>query len=207
MTTSSAHKPFRQKNRIVFLWLFAAFVVTVMILGRPVLQETSPLHDLFEVCGFLLVLTGVFGRLWSILYIGNKKNASLITSGPYSVTRNPLYFFSMIAVTGAGLFYGSLALTAVLGVGTYFVFYYTAKREENYLRSLFGSQYKVYAQTVPLFWPDFGLFKSDKEVTFSTRALATTFRDAVFFVLLYPALELLEYLHVSDLVVALFHLP
>lgn len=205
--TSTVQRPFRQKKRIVFLWLFAAFVVSMMILGRPALSETSPSHDLFEVSGFLLVLIGVFGRLWSILYIGNKKNASLVTTGPYSVTRNPLYFFSTIAVTGAGLFYGSIALAAVLCVGSCAVFYYTAKREEKYLQSLFGARYGLYAETVPLFWPDFRLFKSDKEVTFSTRALATTFRDAVFFVLLYPALELLEYLHVHDLIVGLFQIP
>lgn len=207
MTTSRVQKPFRQKNRIVFLWLFAATVVSLMIMGRPALGETSPIHDLLEVAGFLLVLAGVFGRLWSILYIGNKKNASLVTTGPYSMTRNPLYFFSTIAVTGTGLFYGSLALAVALCAGSCIVFYYTAKREESYLRSLFGGQYGLYAETVPLFWPDFRLFKSNEEVTFSTRALATTFRDALFFVLLYPALEMLEYLHVEEIVVALFHLP
>jgi protein-S-isoprenylcysteine O-methyltransferase Ste14 len=207
MTTSAVQKPFRQKNRIIFLWLFAALVVAVMILGRPALSETSPIHEIFEVTGFLLVLTGVFGRLWSILYIGNKKNASLVATGPYSVTRHPLYFSSTIAVTGAGLFYGSIALAAALCVGSCAVFYYTAKREEKYLQGLFGTWYGLYAETVPLFWPDFRLFKSDKEVTFSTRALATTFRDAVFLVLLYPALELLEYLHVHNLIIGLFQLP
>lgn len=89
---TAVQKPFRQKNRITFLWLFAASVMIVMILCRPAISERSPIHDLFEVSGFLLVLTGVFGRLWSILYIGNKKNVSLVTTGPYSVTRNPLYF-------------------------------------------------------------------------------------------------------------------
>lgn len=204
---TAVQKPFRQKNRITFLWLFAASAMIVMILCRPAISERSPIHDLFEVSGFLLVLTGVFGRLWSILYIGNKKNASLVTTGPYSVTRNPLYFFSTIAVTGAGLYYGSIALAVALCAGSCIVFYYTAKREENDLRSLFGARYGLYAETVPFFWPDVRLFKSEKEVTFSTRPLGRTFRDAIFFVMLYPALELLEYFHVNEMTVTLFHLP
>jgi protein-S-isoprenylcysteine O-methyltransferase Ste14 len=35
-------------------------------------------------------------RLWCSLYISGYKNSQLITSGPYSLCRNPLYFFSFV---------------------------------------------------------------------------------------------------------------
>jgi len=56
-------------------------------------------HEIFGSClffaGTLLAGVAVTGRAWSLMYISGKKNASLVTVGPYSLCRNPLYFFSI----------------------------------------------------------------------------------------------------------------
>src|SRR5438874_6144411 len=57
----------------------------------------------WEVVSFLILLTAAFGRIWSAAYISGRKNHELVVDGPYSLTRNPLYFFSFLGYLGAGL--------------------------------------------------------------------------------------------------------
>ncbi|MGB4295037.1 MAG: hypothetical protein WBJ16_05340 [Smithellaceae bacterium] len=42
--------------------------------------------------GAVLVGVASMGRLWCSLYIAGYKAEILVTEGPYSITRNPLYF-------------------------------------------------------------------------------------------------------------------
>ena len=47
-----------------------------------------------SIIGFTLVIIGGFGRLWASLYVEGFKTKTLIKEGPYSMVRNPLYFFN-----------------------------------------------------------------------------------------------------------------
>ncbi|MDO9306563.1 MAG: isoprenylcysteine carboxylmethyltransferase family protein, partial [Mesorhizobium sp.] len=141
-----------------------------------------------------LVLVCIAGRMWSILYIGAKKNEELVTAGPYSVTRNPLYVFSVIGAVGIGLFVGSFMLALALGLAAYLVLVVTAEKEARYLEQLFGDGYRDYARETPLFWPKPLLYRDADEVTFSPVALRRTFLDGLFFLAAFPAIELIEHL-------------
>jgi protein-S-isoprenylcysteine O-methyltransferase Ste14 len=83
------------------------------------------------------------------------KDEELTTTGPYAVTRNPLYFGS--ALLAAGFIIAGHSVWTGLLVGVYFaVFYYAVIRaEEGDLRRKFGSAFEVYAARVPLFFPGF----------------------------------------------------
>ncbi|MDI7861085.1 isoprenylcysteine carboxylmethyltransferase family protein [Rhizobiaceae bacterium n13] len=178
-----------------------------MILTQPALPENSYLHEATETVGLALVILAVFGRLWSILYIGSKKNRELVTTGPYSMTRNPLYFFSLCGLAGIGLIFGSMVLTIAILLAGAIVFYYTARREASYLKSTFGAAYEAYARRTPLIVPYPWRYQSHKEVTFSTAALAKTFLDCLPFLALYPLIELLEYVHAIGYFTPLLQLP
>ena len=87
-------------------------------------------------------LVAAFGLLVRGLASGHlRKDEELATTGPYAVTRNPLYFGS--AFLAAGFIIAGDSLWAGLIVGVYFaVFYYAVIRnEEADLRRRFGAAF------------------------------------------------------------------
>jgi protein-S-isoprenylcysteine O-methyltransferase Ste14 len=197
-------RPANQGLRIRILQLGAVlFLVSFMTMNPAFSQDGSSRIEYLGVC---LVLFCVAGRTWSILYIGDKKNRELVTVGPYSMTRNPLYFFSMVGVLGIGLFIGSVVLALLLAVLVYLVLITTAGSEAAYLEEVFGQRYRDYAQRTPGFWPKPSLYQDVNQVSFSPAALKRTFRDGMIFIAALPVIELLEIVKENHFVPVLFDL-
>src|SRR5690606_35658520 len=102
---------------------------------------------------------GIVGRLWSTLYIGGRKSAQVVTGGPYSITRNPLYLFSSIAAAGVGAQMGSILATIGFGVFCALAFHFVILREEKFLKTALGEDYRAYLAAVPRFFPKFSLYR------------------------------------------------
>lgn len=195
--TTFAHRPFKQKKRIWTLWTLAtAFIIFHLVTG-PGLPADSFALTLLAQIGTLFIAFGVIGRVWSILYVGGKKNSELVTEGPYSVTRNPLYLFSLAAILGICLVFGSLIGTAFFTLLAYLIFRYTAKQEALDLSHLFGEKYAEYSRRTPLFWPDFSLFRWGQVQVVSRNSLLVTIRDALFILAMIPFSEFIEHLRES----------
>ena len=187
-------QPFNQKKRLVVVQILAVFAILLILFSRPLLGTSSPWHEPIEFAGLALVLSCVFGRLWSILYVGDRKNNELVSSGPYSVTRNPLYFFSTLGATGIGLMFGSISLSIIFGITSYLVFAATAHKESQFLAGKFGRAYEDYARRTPSFFPNPGIYLDEVGVVFSPIALKKTFIDALYFLAIFPIIEFVEYL-------------
>ncbi|SEL70160.1 Phospholipid methyltransferase [Jannaschia helgolandensis] len=149
--------------------------------------------ELIESTGILLIIAGVLGRFWSILYIGGHKNASIIQDGPYSICRHPLYLFSTIAAAGFGMMLGSLVLMTVLTGAVLIILSDIAAKEERFLRDRFGLAYDAYAAKVPRILPRGRGFSTPKQVTFDVHVLRRNLSDALVFLSLIPLGELMSY--------------
>ncbi|TCU19309.1 methyltransferase family protein [Rhizobium sullae] len=193
--TTSSDRPFQQKRRIRVLWALTAAFIAFHLVARSGLPVESLILTIFDQLGILLIAFGIIGRIWSIIYVGGLKNAELVTDGPYSVTRNPLYVSSLVAISGVCLVFGSLLAMAIFTLLAYLVFECTAKREARYLSHLFGERYEEYARRTPLFWPDFSKLDWGQARAFSPKALLVTSRDALFILAIIPLSEFVEYLH------------
>lgn len=103
--------------------------------------------------GGLIALVGASIRLWAAGYI--EKGKTLAQSGPYALTRNPLYLGSLLMALGillAGQGYWLLIPFGVFFAG----FYYPVMRaEEQELLQGYGEDFKAYSRRVPLFIPAF----------------------------------------------------
>lgn len=185
--------PVNQKIRINVLR--AAFIVLLLLLlfVDPYFGYDTIAHEILEAAGIILLVTGVLGRFWSILYIGGMKNRSVVQDGPYSMTRNPLYLFSTIAATGIGLMMGAFSFAVVVGASIGGILYVTAMLERDFLRAQFGSAYDAYAERVPFFFPNPRLFHTERETTFSIAALRRNLFDACVFLSFIPLVEIVDW--------------
>ncbi len=197
MSTYIAPQPFNQRKRLFVVQILSTAAIVAVLFSRPGWNETSPVHEFVEMTGFAVVLICIFGRLWSILYVGGRKNSELATSGPYSITRNPLYLFSTIGAFGIGLIFGSIVVAVLLGLFSYLIFAITSRKEEAFLRGKFGAAYETYAAATPRFWPNPGLYRDLSQPTFCPKTLRSTFVDALCFLAAFPIIEGIENLHMT----------
>ena len=201
MTSTRTVKPANQRLRIALLRIFSAVVALPLILfTRSAWADHDAVFAVLHVSGVLLVVAGVLGRFWAILYIGASKNRGVMQDGPYSVCRHPLYLFSTVGTLGLGLLLGSLVLTACLGFAVFAILSATAAREERFLRAEFGAAYAAYAALVPRILPRPSLFHGPATVTVAIKALRANFADALVFLSFIPLAELLNGIKAAGLV-------
>ena len=101
--------------------------------------------------GTIVAALGLMVRAAAAGYL--RKDRELAVTGPYAITRNPLYLGS--AILAGGFVVASHSWIAGLLVSLYFgIFYYAVMRnEEEDLRMRFGQDFNAYASRVPLFFP------------------------------------------------------
>jgi protein-S-isoprenylcysteine O-methyltransferase Ste14 len=192
METSTV-APANQKRRINTLRVVMVMMLPLIVLTRPGLPLPEILIELIESTGILLVIGGVLGRFWSILYIGSRKNTMVMQDGPYSMCRHPLYLFSVLSVLGFGFMLGSVVLTILMTGLIFYVLHDIAGKEERFLRSEFGPAYEAYAARVPRILPRLGQFHTPQSVAFDVTTLRRNFFDALVFLSLIPFGEFMEY--------------
>jgi protein-S-isoprenylcysteine O-methyltransferase Ste14 len=103
--------------------------------------------------GCAVALAGGLLRLWAAGHID--KQRVLARSGPYALTRNPLYlgsFLMGIGILVAGQGYWLLIPFAVFFTALYFP---VMRAEEQELLMGHGEEFVEYSRSVPLFFPNF----------------------------------------------------
>lgn len=115
--------------------------------------------------GFLISSLGNLLRVWASGYI--RKERELATSGPYSLTRNPLYLGNFLI--GAGFCIASWQILSIPIFILYFLIFYIPliRIEEERMKEIFREDYIQYKKSVPVFFPRFGKIK--KSGKFSLR--------------------------------------
>jgi len=197
---------FFEDHRILVSRLFAAAFFGIVLSMESRLEGSLASTALF-IAGLALVGVATIGRLWCSLYISGNKDSELVTVGPYSVTRNPLYFFSFLGFAGVGL--ATETLTLSIAMTAFFALLYPViiRREERFLRGRFGAVFDDYCARVPRFVPAFSLYVEPSTWIVDTRLFRRTMIDVVWFVWLVALIELVEAIHEHGLVkpwIALF---
>lgn len=193
-----------QQRRRLAIGAVVVLLVAALFFVRS--QSTGHFHEYTEAFGLSLIVAAIIGRMWCTLYIGGRKSAEIVRSGPYSVTRNPLYVFSSIGAIGVGAQTGSIIIAVAFGVLCYLAFSMVIRTEEKFLKQNFGRPYEAYCADVPRFFPKFSLFRDDKELIVRPDRLYRTFTDGLVFFVAYPFFEFVEYLQDSHVLPVLLRL-
>ena len=73
----------------------------------------------------------------------------LVTTGPYAVSRNPMYSCAFILVPAAGVLADSLYMLAATSMLPVYLHLFVIPAEEALNRKLFGKEFDAYAAKVP----------------------------------------------------------
>jgi len=183
---------FAAKSRVFISRLFAAVILLIAIFTTHSFSQEGLLDISFEVSGLFLLTICSVGRLWALMYISGNKRLELIIDGPYSIVRNPLYFFSLIGAIGIGLVSENLLILALIVI--FYVVYYpfTVFAEEKKLENTFGQAFLEYKRRTPRFLPKLSLYKGSESYTINAKVFIRNFVDGMWFVWIFILLHTIE---------------
>lgn len=196
-----------QRLRRITLAVLLALVFFVLLFGQSIFPPETVAHEAIEMAGIVLIVIGIAGRLWSTLYIGGRKSATVVTDGPYSITRNPLYVFSSIAAVGVGAQMGSITAAVGFGVACAAAFHVVILREERFLSANLGADYRAYLAAVPRFFPKPSLYREGETAGFKPSLLLVTLLDGLVFLVAMPVFEIIDAAQLSGALPVLFRMP
>lgn len=197
---------FVASNRILVSRIFAIAFFLLLVVTESA-EEGSIVSSLLFLTGLVLVGAATVGRLWCSLYISGYKSAELITAGPYSMSRHPLYFFSLLGFAGIGFATETVTFGLAFVVAFWLVYPHIIRREEDYLRSKFGDAFAEYCATTPRFFPDFKALREPESYLVNPKLFRHTMGDVLWFVWLVGVIELVEAFHEYGLIAPLIRLP
>ncbi len=130
---------------IAAAWGLAAYV--------PVLQVSVPAQS---VAGWVLIGAGAALMLYAIAafwrfktsVIPRQTPSALIDTGPYRLSRNPIYLADLLVLVGIVLLLGALSAWITVPLFWAAIQYRFILPEEAVLRETFGAPYEAYCRSV-----------------------------------------------------------
>ena len=172
--------------------IFAGGLIALLIISSSYWEEAFVFEGFLFLLGSLLVGTATVGRLWCSLYISGYKTNSLVTDGPYSMCRNPLYFFSFLGAVGVGMATETVVMPTIIIL--WFVLYYPIiiKVEEKELREIHKEKFLTYCKNTPRFFPKLSNFHEPEMYLVKPKIFKKCLFEALWFVWFLGILELVD---------------
>jgi protein-S-isoprenylcysteine O-methyltransferase Ste14 len=138
--------------------IYVSAIAIAVILGQalPLPWLGWPLSDMLFAAGWLaiaaflaLFVTAVrtMTRARTTVH-PNRTPDHLVTSGPFSLSRNPIYLADTLLVVGIGLITGNAWFLLLAVVAAFVTQKAAIEREEKVLTDKFGKKYRDYAKRV-----------------------------------------------------------
>ncbi|HVZ75775.1 MAG TPA: isoprenylcysteine carboxylmethyltransferase family protein [Candidatus Paceibacterota bacterium] len=154
-----------RSHRGFFIFRIVAFFVVVIALGMSratrYISLALPVSaaSAWAPVGALLCVAGIGFAVWARFYLGKnwgmpmsvKDSPELVTSGPYTYVRHPIYTGVLLAVLGSALATGWVWLVWFAASGAYFI--YSATQEEKLLSKEFLDAYPAYKKRTKMLVP------------------------------------------------------
>jgi protein-S-isoprenylcysteine O-methyltransferase Ste14 len=165
----SSRRRFKWRGAAGVVLLTPAVVATV--LADPLVRPHSWLDLTIDAVAWAVFVAGAGLRFWATLHIGGRKSDFVVSEGPYSLCRHPLYFGSILLVLSGALFLKSLLFAGALALLATAYFRLTIPVEEEFLLARLGEPYRQYSQRVNRLWPSFRHFHTPSRMTVDVHSL------------------------------------
>jgi protein-S-isoprenylcysteine O-methyltransferase Ste14 len=184
----------------------AALLIPIVLMVGPAWPVEGVVGEGIEAAGALLIVIAICGRTWCTLYIGGRKRKELVTTGPYSIVRHPLYLFSLLALFGLGAQTGSLIIAGLATAALGWPLAAVAREEEKVLGTLFGAEHAAYVRDVPAVLPNPRLWRDVETLEVRPAFVARTFLEASLMLIAVPIVEFIHALQARGIIPVLLRL-
>jgi len=195
------------RQRITVSRIFGVLVLFLALFTTSSFKEDSLIDTVLEMSGLFLLTICSIGRLWALLYISGYKKLELITEGPYSIVRHPLYVFSLIGAIGIGLASENILVLAALVI--FYLLYYplTILVEEKKLVDKFDQAYLDYIKSTPRFLPKLSLYKGSVQYQINADVYVKKMILGMWFIWIFIILHIIEMLQQSGHIPVFLSVP
>lgn len=173
--------------------IIAIVSIILIFASKQIYPPDNAVHLVLDYVGYFLISFCALGRVYATAFLGGHKNAELVTYGPFSVVRNPLYFFSLLGVFGIALVTMHAPVMIFVPLAFTVLYYFLILREEKFLSGKFGQAYADYKKRVPRLIPNPRLYHAPETVAMVPKYLNNALFDAIWWFVPFPVLEILEH--------------
>jgi protein-S-isoprenylcysteine O-methyltransferase Ste14 len=195
------------KSRVIVSRIFGLLVLLFLLFTGHSFSQQGLMDFLFEMIGLFLLSICSIGRLWALMYISGNKRQELITDGPYSIVRHPMYVFSLIGAIGIGFASENLLVLALIIIFYLFYYPFTILAEEKKLTNKFGQAYLDYMARTPRFLPKPSLYKEPEIYQVKAASFVRNFTDGMWFIWIFLIIHLIEMLQDSGFLPVIWRIP
>jgi protein-S-isoprenylcysteine O-methyltransferase Ste14 len=158
--TVARASPASQFSYSIFTWIGAALLFFSAVRGGILSAALFPSLRIVAWTGVALVAIGLSYAVWARLHLGKlwsarvtlKTEHRIIKTGPYTITRHPIYTGMLLALVGTVLVRDTVVgLIGFALIATGFVL--KLRQEERMLTAHFGDDYRDYRREVPALIP------------------------------------------------------
>lgn len=139
---------------IIYLAAIALSVIAHVLFPLPWIG--APLSDILFAAGWLAVAATVALEYTAMRTLSrakttimpNRPSEHLVTNGPFSFTRNPIYLGNTLLMIGIGLIAGIVWFLPLALIAAFATQKLAIEREERHLHARFGKRYHDYMRRV-----------------------------------------------------------
>lgn len=155
MTETKADRPSR------FPWpptIVLAMIITGFALNHyvPMGWVYPPLSDFLAFMGFMVIAIALAFDIWAMSLLKShnttimphKGSSALVSKGPYSFSRNPIYLGNVMLVIGLGFMFGILWHFPLALLGGFLTSLLAIRGEEQHLAHKFPRDWRAYSKKV-----------------------------------------------------------
>jgi protein-S-isoprenylcysteine O-methyltransferase Ste14 len=143
-------------NRIPWPPILILSALALAWIGQSLVALRLPLPALVHGLGGALVVAALGLMGWAFIAFAraranirpDRAATTVISSGPFAISRNPIYLSEAILLAGLGLWHGSLWYGIALALFGPAVTHFAIRREEAHMAARFGQAWIDYASRV-----------------------------------------------------------
>jgi protein-S-isoprenylcysteine O-methyltransferase Ste14 len=137
-------------GRIIYPIIIIGIIINILFSSYFFIGGPSPLLLLVSI---MVLIIGLINCIWSqILIIINVPKHKLITSGPFSIVKHPLYTgVSLLVIPWVGFIINTW-LGVVIGIALYTTSRIYELEDEKKLSNMFGNAWSEYTKKVRIPW-------------------------------------------------------